>query len=125
MFVVIRERGTFESIGVSWEVTNPAASLSDLSATSGVVTFVEGQISASFQITALPDDISEGDETFSILLSEVSGGGRLATSATAASLTILQNDDPVFLDGSVFLLQEGDTHMLTLIRGGQANGDLL
>lgn len=119
-FIVIREAGTFATVDVMWEVTNPTT---DLSVSRGSVTFVEGQQSASFQISAVPDDIPEANETYTIRLSGVSGDGRLADTATTATLVILQNDDPIRFSSSVSQVEEGDTAVFILERGGQANGE--
>lgn len=119
VFAVVREAGAFGAVDVYWRVTNPTA---DILTTSGVVTFTEGQRSASFEITAQPDDNPEPDETYSIELSSVSGEARLASSSTTATVTILQNDDPIRFGESSVLVQEGETAIFTLIRGGQANG---
>ena len=53
----MRDRGTFTDVSVAWEVTTPSAAL-DVTPTVGVLDFTEGQTSASFQITALPDEVT-------------------------------------------------------------------
>lgn len=103
-------------------VTNPS---SDISESSGVVPFSEGQRTASFQLSATPDDDPEGPESFTVQLRVMSGEGRLAPTATIATVTILQNDDPISFDGSVLRVQEGDIGTFTVIRIGQANGEPL
>lgn len=57
-------------------------------------------------------------------LTGVSGDGRLAAGSQAqASLTVLHNDDPVRFAQSVVIADEGNTALLTINRGGQANGE--
>lgn len=117
---VIRDAGAFGAVDVTWRVANPS---SDISETSGRVSFVEGQRTASFVISALPDDNPEPAESYTVELSSVTGDGRLASSATMAVVTILQNDDPIRFDSSFAQVREGETATFTLIRGGQANGE--
>lgn len=46
------------------------------------------------ELTALPDGVPELNETYEIQLTEVIGGGRLASSDTVADVTILANQNP-------------------------------
>lgn len=46
------------------------------------------------ELTALLDDIPELNETYYVQLTEVIGGGRLASSNTTANITILANQNP-------------------------------
>lgn len=57
-FTVMRSRGTFTDVSVIWQVTTPSADL-DITPTNGTLNFAAGQTSASFQITALADDVSD------------------------------------------------------------------
>jgi len=45
-------------------------------------------------LTALSDDIPELNETYYVQLTEVIGGGRLASFDTIANITILANQNP-------------------------------
>lgn len=116
---MIREAGTFGVVEVYWEVANPSA---DISATSGVLVFTEEQSTAVLEIEALPDDNPEAAEMYSVQLLRASGDARLA-SATTATVTILQNDDPIRFSSGFATVSEGDMAPFTLIRGGQANGE--
>lgn len=117
---VVREAGAFGRVEVYWEVTNPSM---DISPTSGTLVFLEGQREASFEIFSEPDDDPEGAETYNVVLRSVSGEASLALSSTMATVTVLQNDDPIRFDRSFAQVQEGETATFTLIRGGQANGE--
>ena len=46
------------------------------------------------ELTALLDDIAELNETYYVHLTEVIGGGRLASDNTTANVTILANQNP-------------------------------
>lgn len=115
---MIREAGAFGRVEVYWEVLNPSDDISD---TSGRLTFLEEQRTATLVLTAQPDDIPEPAEIYNVELRSVSGGGRLAAT-TLATVTILQNDDPIRFNGSFAQVEEGDIATFTVIREGQANG---
>ena len=117
---MIRDAGAFGVVEVYWEVTNPST---DISATSGVLVFAEGERTAVLEIVALPDDNPEAAETYRVELLGASGDARLGSAFTSASITILQNDDPIRFSSGFAEISEGDTATLTLIRGGQANGE--
>ncbi len=119
VLTVIREAGAFGAVDVYWEITNPST---DISPTSGVLSFSEDQRTASFEVSAQPDDSPEAAETFTVELQSVNGEARLASSDTMAVVIILQNDDPIRFVTSFNQAQEGETATFTLIRGGQANG---
>ncbi|AVP96018.1 hypothetical protein C7S18_01890 [Ahniella affigens] len=53
----------------------------------GVLSFADGQTSASFSVPVLPDFVAEGDESVQLTLSNPTNGSALGTPATA-SLTI-------------------------------------
>ena len=55
---VMRNRGTFTDVSVTWQVTTPSAAL-DVTPTDGILNFAAGQTSASFQITALADEVKK------------------------------------------------------------------
>jgi len=46
------------------------------------------------ELTAVSDGIPELNETYSVQLTEVTGGGRLDESDTIADITILPNENP-------------------------------
>ena len=56
------------------------------------------------ELTALLDDIPELNETYYVQLTEVIGGGRLASFNTVANVTILANQNPY---GVFELITEG------------------
>ncbi len=116
---VLRSGGVFGSVSISWRVTNPT---SDLTPTRGLLVFPEGDTSGIITLTATPDDISEGPETYSIALSVVAGEGRVASTGAMATVTILQNDDLISFEGSVVQVTEGSTAQLNVARLGQAAG---
>ena len=69
----MRDRGTFTDVSVTWQVTTPSAAL-DITPVDGVLVFTEGQTSASFQITALSDEVSVNHADIEVVL-----GNKLAS----------------------------------------------
>ncbi len=57
----------------------------DYTAASGTLDFAEGEMSRSFDVTILDDSLYEGDEVFTVTLSNVQGGATLGTPASARS----------------------------------------
>ena len=53
---ILRAAGTFTEVTVDWEVTASSAG-SDISPTSGRVTFSKGQTTGTFTISALEDEV--------------------------------------------------------------------
>ncbi|XP_030832667.1 adhesion G-protein coupled receptor V1 isoform X3 [Strongylocentrotus purpuratus] len=98
-FAVVRSRGTFGEASVSWNV-QPAGSFFDLIPTQGVVTFGNGESLKFVSVTARNDQIPEGSESFTITVSNPTGGSRLGAPATA-TLNINKNDDAVFFEDPV------------------------
>ena len=115
---VVRTGGAFGTVMLEWGVVNPT---SDLTPTTGLLQFHENDRSATFLITATPDDITEGVESYNIRLVVVSGEGRVG-SAAMATVTIQQNDDPISFEGSVIQEEEGGTAEFIVSRSGPARG---
>jgi uncharacterized repeat protein (TIGR01451 family) len=72
-------------------VTGNASQRCDYTAVDGILHFVSGQTSASFDIPIIDDVYVEGPETFTLTLSNPVGGINLGTPSTA-TLTITDND---------------------------------
>jgi hypothetical protein len=88
---VTRTGGSTGAVSVNYATSNGSAtSGSDYTATSGTLSFADGQTSKSFTVPILQDTSAEGDETINLTLSGVVG----ATLGTrnAAVLTIVDDD---------------------------------
>ncbi|XP_041464132.1 adhesion G-protein coupled receptor V1-like [Lytechinus variegatus] len=119
-FAVVRSRGTFGEASVSWNVA-PAGSFFDLVPTQGIVTFGPGESLKYISITARNDQIPEGSESFTVSLSNPTGGSRLGT-PTTATLNINKNDDAVFFEDPVNVtVSEPGAVTLTVLRN--SSGD--
>jgi len=74
---------------------------SDYTATSGTLTWADGDASTkSFTVPIADDGLYEGDETFSVILSNP-GGGAIIGSPANATVTITENDSPLMLLSAV------------------------
>ncbi|XP_043920117.1 adhesion G-protein coupled receptor V1 [Protopterus annectens] len=91
---VIRKAGTFGRVYAYWEAQPLSASLDDFIPSSGNLTFMEGQVSASIEIIIVDDTAVEFQESFSITLTRVTGGASLGNE-TQVTVTIPPNDSPV------------------------------
>ena len=90
---VTRTGGTFGIISVDYStLDNSANATSDYSVTNGTVSFADGSAdSQTFVIPIIDDTFYEGNETFSINLSNVTGGATLGANSSAP-ITITEND---------------------------------
>ncbi|EGD76521.1 hypothetical protein PTSG_07638 [Salpingoeca rosetta] len=90
-FTVTRSAGTLGAVDVSWRIKEAAAAASDFAATSGTVSFQDGQTAAAIVLTIVPDSVAEQPETYTLELFDATAG-RLASSKTKATLTIAPSD---------------------------------
>lgn len=65
----------------------------DYTATSGTLTFAPGQAQTTIQVPVVNDTTREGDETFTVTLSNPQGGTSIGSLASAP-VTIVDDDDP-------------------------------
>ncbi|XP_070543508.1 adhesion G-protein coupled receptor V1-like isoform X2 [Ptychodera flava] len=118
-FPVMRAKGTFYDANVSWSLT-PMDGSFDVSPTSGVLYFADGQDMAYIEISALDDEIPEQPETFTISLSNATNGARLGH-PVIATLSINNNDDPIFFEEPINIkVEEPGTVDFTVRRNGSA-----
>ena len=83
-----------DATGGGVDYTDPSGY--DAGASSGVIVLAVGANSADVSITVVNDELSEGDETITFALTEVTEGGELAelrgADTTRASVTIIDDD---------------------------------
>ncbi|MBK7992435.1 MAG: hypothetical protein IPK14_03175 [Blastocatellia bacterium] len=88
---VIRTNGSDGTITIDYSTSNGSAIAgADYNAVSGTLTFANGETTKTFNITLLPDSLTESNETFNITLSNPTGGATLGNTSTAV-ITITDN----------------------------------
>jgi hypothetical protein len=121
---VNRTSGTVGAVSVDYMLANGTATGGatcgagvDYVNTGGTVNFVEGQSSQTFTVQICDDAVFEGNETFTVTLTNPSGGAILGT-PSSATVTIIENDPmpvvPSFSINDVTIV-EGDAGMSTAI----------
>ncbi len=96
-----------------------ATSGADYTDSTGTVTIAAGQTTANIVIGVLNDDIFEGDEVFTVNLSNASDGALITTNS--ATVTIADNGDAaVFNIGSPNAVSEGTQMVFTVTRSGDS-----
>ncbi len=86
---VQRSGGLSNGASVNYSTSNGTAIGGvDFSAVSGTLTFAGGQTNATFNVPISADGLAEGDETFTLLLSNAAGGGSTLGVPNTASVTI-------------------------------------
>src|SRR5262249_40583374 len=89
---VTRIGGTYGAVDVAFATSdNTATAGSDYVATSGILSFAQGQTSKTFKVSILNDTIAEPPESLNLTLSNPTGGAILGQ-ARRAVLTITDND---------------------------------
>ena len=93
----------------------------DFVGTSGVLTFPVGVASRTIVVPIVGDTIAEGPETFTVTLSNPTGGAILGT-PSVATVTILDNDPAGVVQFSQldYTVAEGGTVAITVTRTGTA-----
>ena len=117
---VTRTGGVSDGITVNYATSDGTAKVGqDYAATSGTLTFAAGETSKTFSVPVTDDGTDEPDETIALLLSGATGGANLGTPA-AATITISDNDHPIFSFASAnYEVAEGAGQLiLKIVRAG-------
>lgn len=127
---VQRVGGDDGAVGVDYATANGSAqSGSDYVATSGTLSWPAGDDTPrNFQVQILDDSLDEANETVQLVLSNPTGGAVLGSPA-AATLTILDDDEPTgapgflrFAAGAVSVSEGAGAANLTVVRDGGSTG---
>jgi hypothetical protein len=104
---VQRVGGSYGAATVNY-ATSPgtAASGTDFSAQSGVLQFASGQTSRTITIPIINDAIQEPEETFTVTLSNPTGGPLITTAST--TVTIANDDSPPLVSINGTSVKEGN-----------------
>jgi subtilisin family serine protease len=92
----------------------------------GTLHFAAGETSRTFNITLLDDGLYEGDENFTLILSDPQGGATLGDTS-AAAVTILENDtqaagDMQFSSAAYSVSEDGNQIIIDVIRSNGSAG---
>jgi hypothetical protein len=112
-FSVLLTNAKSSTVGVDFATADgPAVAGSDYTSTSGTLTFGPGQTSKTATVTILDDGLAEDDETFTLNLSNPTGGPPITD---AQGIGTIQNDDadPTVSVASASV-DEGDAGTTTL-----------
>ena len=105
--VVNRSGGSSGAVSVAFATANGTATAgSDYTANSGILSFADGQTSSTISVLITDDTLVEFDETFTVTLSNPTGGAALGTT-TVSTVTILDNDFPG-IQGHVYCDSNGN-----------------
>ncbi|XP_008578647.1 PREDICTED: G-protein coupled receptor 98, partial [Galeopterus variegatus] len=119
VYGVIRNRGNFGDVSVSWVVSPDFTQ--DVFPVRGTIFFEDEEFSKNITIYSLPDEIPEEVEEFTIILVNATGGAKVGNKTTA-TLRITRNDDPIyFAEPRVVKVQEGETANFTVLRNGSVD----
>ena len=129
-FTVTRTTGSDGAVAVDFATANGTATAgSDYTAQTGTLNFADGETSQTITVAITDDAIDENDETFTVAISNATGGATLGT-VTTSTATIVDNDvDPVLVPGTLSIapastsVNEGaGTVTFTVNRTGGSDG---
>lgn len=123
MLTVVRTNAnTIDPVTVTFGTTNGTATAgADYVGTAGVLTFTNGEASKTITVPILEDTQVEGDELFTVALSNPTGGAQF-TGPTVASVTIVDNDAGFAFSSDHYALIEGSVQqVITVLRSGISN----
>ena len=93
-FAVTMSRAASETVTVDYATADGSATAGDdYTAASGTLTFSAGETAKTVSVPVLPDAIDDSGETFTLALSNVSGGDAWLADATATGT--IENDGPM------------------------------
>lgn len=107
---VVREAVLTNTVAVNYSAGDgTAVAGADYNATSGQLVFTNGQTSKTFTVQVIDDTLEEGPETVLLSLSSPTGQVQLV-SASAATLTIVDNDGGSILPAGSLITSETTTN---------------
>ena len=121
---LIRTNGSAGSVSVSYATSDGSAVAGvDYVASSGMVTFGDGETSKNILVPVIDDagaPSAQGSRVFTIALSNPAGGATLAAPLTVP-VTILDNEIGIRFATSAFVVNEGGTVNVTVLRENVTN----
>jgi Calx-beta domain/Metallo-peptidase family M12B Reprolysin-like len=121
---VTRTGGVITPATVRYSTANGTATAgSDYTASSGLLSFAAGETTKQVLIPLLDDLAVEGDEAFTVVLSQPTGEAVLGTTSTA-TVTLVENDlfSVGFSATTATVAEDGGSVRLTVTRTGNTSG---
>ncbi|MCL5097165.1 MAG: hypothetical protein M1608_06505 [Candidatus Omnitrophica bacterium] len=117
IITVLRKNGTTGLVKVDYVTTDgTAVSGLDYTGVSGTLAFAQGEISKTFYVPILDDNLIESNETFNVRLLNPQDGATLGQ-PRAATVTIIDNDLSVNFDSDNYVVREdGRSAFITVKR---------
>ena len=128
-FTVTRTDGSDGTVTVDFATADGTATAgSDYTVQTGTLSFADGVTSQTITVPILDDAIDEDDETFTVAISNATGGASLGTTTTATA-TILDDDNAVPVPGELSIApatisvdEDAGTATFTVNRTGGSDG---
>jgi len=116
---VRRTAGAASGVTVDYNThSGTATSGADFSETDGTLTFGAGETNKVILVPIINDTLAEGNESFTLALSNANGGATLSTN-TIATLTIIDDESSISISNAVTSVSESGTNVIvTLVRSG-------
>lgn len=103
---ITRTNGSTGIVSVRYRTADGTATAgADYVPTNNIMSFADGEIFKTFAIAIVDDNLMEGPETVTLLLSNPTGGATLGA-RTNATLTILDNDTNIIVAAGALLVSE-------------------
>ena len=120
---ILRTNGHSGLVSVGY-TTLPGSALPGVryTTTSGNLTFADGETSKTFNVPIIQDSVAEGNQVFSLLLSNASGGATISGPATVP-VTVIDDDTGISFSSPAYVVSEtAGTVSLTVLRPNGTNG---
>lgn len=125
---VRRTSGTLGTVRVNFTVFSDTNDLAvpgaDYIVTNGVLVFEQNEILKTFTVTILPDNVVEGNETFTLLLTNATGGANIGFQGSA-KVTIVDDDfyGALSLSAPTYFVNERSSNLIVTVQrtGGVAD----
>jgi uncharacterized repeat protein (TIGR01451 family) len=117
VLTVVRTGGSSGDVSVFYGMAGGTATVGDdFTAASGVLVFTNGEVVRTITVPIIDDTLVEGDETFTVTLSNPAGGAVLVGNAVA-TVTITDNDAGISFSSPTYSVSEaGVQAVITVVR---------
>ncbi len=115
---VSRTGGKASGVSVDYTTAAGTATGDDAVAVSGTIAFGAGETNKTFLVPILQDLLAEGNEAFTVHLSNVTGGGRLGILSNA-TVNLVDDESSISLSSAAYSRSESNSSVsIVLVRSG-------